>query len=303
MDFRAHPFTLRQLQYAVAVAGELSFRKAAARCHVSQPSLSAQLAQLEESLGTRLFERDRRRVLLTASGREVIARARAVLRESDDVWAVAQQLGDPLASTLRIGVIPTVSPYLLPVLRPALRSAHPSLALRWVEDRTEPLMVMLDAGNLDAALVALEADVGDVAREAIGDDPFVLVTPKRHPLGRATTPVDRSALREQDVLLLDEAHCFRDQALAVCARAKAHELEFRATSVSTLAQMVADGAGITLLPRMAVSTETKRAALSVRPFAPPAPKRTIGLVWRKRSPIGDALRRLAATARAAYPSG
>lgn len=300
MSLDPHPFTLRQLQYAVAVAESLSFRKAAERCHVSQPSLSAQLAQLEQALGVRLFERDRRRVLVTAAGRELVKRARLILRETDDLEELAHHSRDPFSGTLRIGVIPTISSYLLPRLTAALRKTYPRLTVLWVEDKTQILVQSLEGGMLDAALLALEANIGDVEREIIGSDPFVLATPVGHPLGAKTSPATASELRDVSVLLLDDGHCFREQALAFCSGAKAHELEFRATSLSTLAQMVAGGTGVTLLPELAVAVEAKRAALSIRPFAQPAPKRTIALVWRRRSPLGSALRQLAMTIRGAY---
>jgi LysR family hydrogen peroxide-inducible transcriptional activator len=296
-----HPFSLRQLQYAVAVAESLSFRKAAEACHVSQPSLSAQLAQLEEALGVRLFERDRRRVLVTAAGKDLLERARRVLLEADDLVAAARRAGDPLEGTLRVGVIPTVSPYLLPSATPALRSAYPRLTTVWVEDKTESLVRSLDAGTLDAALLALEAEIGDVEREIVADDPFVLATRRGDPLGTKTAPAKAAELRDASVLLLDDGHCFRDQALAFCASARAHELEFRATSLPTLAQMVAAGAGVTLLPQLAVPTEAQRAGLRVRAFAAPVPHRTLALVWRKRSPLAPALKKLASTIREAYP--
>jgi LysR family hydrogen peroxide-inducible transcriptional activator len=302
MTFAPHPFSLRQLQYAVAVADSLSFRIASERCHVSQPSLSAQLAQLEDVLGVKLFERDRRRVLTTTRGAVLVERARVILREADDLVELAVRSGDPLVGTLRLGVIPTISPYLLPPITSAFRRAYPALTVMWVEDKTETLLRNLHAGELDAAVLALEAEIGDVEREVIGTDPFVLATPLGHPLGVRLSPVRSAELDDTSVLLLSEGHCFREQALAYCASAKVHELEFRATSLSTLAQMVASGAGVTLLPRLAVPTETKRAALLVRPFAKPTPTRTIALVWRKRSPLGPALRELATTARDAYPN-
>lgn len=300
MSLGPHPFTLRQLQYAIAVAESLSFRKAAECCGVSQPSLSAQLAQMEEALGVRLFERDRRRVLVTGAGREIIERARLILCEADDLLEHARRSADPLSGTLRIGVIPTISPYLLPQLTTVLHEAYPRLTVLWVEDKTEVLVRRLDGGTLDAAFLALEAEIGDVDREVIGSDPFVLATPVGHPLGAKATSAKPSELKDENVLLLDDGHCFGQQALAFCANAKAHELEFRATSLSTLAQMVAGGAGVTLLPELAVATETKRAELSIRPFTQPAPKRTLALVWRRRSPLGPSLRKLATTARAAY---
>jgi len=296
-----HPFSLRQLQYAVAVAELLSFRKAAEACHVSQPSLSAQLAQLEEALGVRLFERDRRHVLVTTAGKELVERARRVLREADDLAAAARRAGDPLAGTLRIGVIPTISPYLLPSATPALRSAYPRLTTVWVEDKTETLVRSLDAGTLDAALLALEAEIGDVEHEVLADDAFVLATRPDDPLGTRRTPAKAAELRDASVLLLDDGHCFRDQALAFCSSAKAHELQFRATSLPTLVHMVAGGAGVTVLPRLAAPTEAQRAGLRVRVFAAPVPHRTLALVWRKRSPLAPALRKLATTIREAYP--
>ncbi|AGC44978.1 LysR family transcriptional regulator [Myxococcus stipitatus DSM 14675] len=302
MLLNPHPFTLRQLQYAVAVADTLSFREAATRCHVSQPSLSAQLAQLEEALGVRLFERDRKRVLPTAAGQRLVERARRLLLEADDLQDEARRVGNPLDGTLRIGIIPTVSPYLLPALTPLLRKQYPRLTLAWVEDKTEALTRSLEAGTLDAALLALEADVGDVERDHIAKDAFFVVAPKGHPLAARSTPVSLSELRDAKVLLLDEGHCLREQALAFCTRARAHEQEFRATSLSTLAQMVAGGAGVTLLPALAIPTESRRAELVVRPIAPPVPHRTLALVWRRSTPLAAALRQLASTLREGYPS-
>jgi LysR family transcriptional regulator, hydrogen peroxide-inducible genes activator len=329
------PFSLRQLQYAAAVADTLSFRRAAERCHVSQPSLSAQLAHLETVLGVRLFERDRRRVLPTAAGKDLLERARRVLRDAEDLVQAARQLGDPLAGSLRIGVIPTISSYLLPGVSPALRRRFPRLRLAWVEDKTGTLVRDLERGGLDAALLALEgvrgdgelvtdasapqsrrrdgrdrgamrpsrvkrAPIGDVEVAEIAKDPFVLALPRDHPLAASGGPAGLSDLREASVLLLDEGHCFRDQALAYCSRGRAHELEFRATSLATLAQMVAGGAGVTLLPALAVPTESRRARIQIRPLAHPAPGRTIALVWRRQSPLGGALRQIAETIAAGY---
>lgn len=297
MNLSPHAFSLRQLQYAVAVADLLSFRRAAERCFVSQPSLSAQIAQLEEALGTKLFERDRRRVLVTPAGRELIERARSILREAGDLEEQARRASDPFTGTLRLGVIPTIAPYFIPRLRPALRRAYPKLTVLWVEDKTSVLVEKLEAGALDAALLALEASIGDLDRELVGIDPFVLAAPPGHELAASKAPAKPAELRKHSVLLLDEGHCLRDQALAVCSSARAHELEFRATSLPTLVQMVADGAGVTLLPRLALATELRRAKLAVRPFAEPAPSRTLALVWRRRSALGPALKKLAGTLR------
>lgn len=301
MPLAPHPFTLRQLQYAVAVAELLSFRKAAERCFVSQPSLSAQLQQLEDSLGVRLFERNQRRVLLTTAGKDLLERARRVLRESDDLLAAAKRAGDPLTGLLRIGVIPTVSPYLLPSVTIALRATYTRLTTVWVEDKTATLLRGLDQGSLDAALLALTPEVGEVEKQTVAVDPFVLATGPQDPLGARGGDVRPSELRDVQVLLLDDGHCFREQALAFCTTAKATELAFRATSLPTLAQMVAGGVGVTLLPRLAVATEAPRAQLQVRPFAQPAPHRTLALVWRRGSPLASALRQVAATMRDAYP--
>lgn len=301
VTYSPHPFSLRQLQYVLAIADTLSFRRAAEACHVSQPSLSAQVAELEDKLGVRLFERDRRRVLLTPAGQELVARARRVLLEADDLMATAQRSGDPLAGTLRIGVIPTISPYLLPAVAPTLRRRFPRLSLVWVEEKTETLRARLEAGSLEAALLALEADIGDVERDVIARDPFVLATPRQHPLARQKAATVAGALRGEEVLLLDEGHCFRNQALKVCQKVHARESDFRATSLSTLVQMVAGGAGVTLLPAIAVKTEARRAPLVVRAFASPAPTRTVALVWRRGSPIAPALQAVAVAIREAYP--
>ncbi|MCA8949886.1 MAG: LysR family transcriptional regulator [Planctomycetes bacterium] len=295
----SHAFTLRQLQYIVAVAEDLSFRRAAERCLVSQPALSAQLAQVERALGVVLFERDRRRVLATTAGAAFVERARLVLRAADDLEAAAKSARDPFERTLRVGVIPTISPYLLPRVTPALAAAYPRLVVHWLENRTADLVHELEAGRLDAALVALEAPLGDVGHAVVATDPFVLATGPDHPLGRSRRRVAMAELAATDVLLLDDGHCFREQALAFCSRARARELGFRATSLSTLVQMVAAGGGVTLLPELALEVETARTKLRIRRFVEPAPARTIVLVWRRGGAHGDALRQIAATLRRA----
>jgi len=297
MKLAPHPFTTRQLQYAVAVADARSFGRAAALCGVSQPSLSAQLAQLEDALGVRLFERDRRRVLVTQAGEDLLARARRLLVETDDLVDSARRLGDPLAATLRLGVIPTISPYLLPDLVPALRRAQPRLVVRWTEDKTSVLVRAVREGALEGALLALEVDLGDLEQEELARDPFVLAVPRTHALAKPAGPAELSDLHGASVLLLDDGHCLRDQALAVCSLAGTQELDFRATSLSTLSQMVAAGVGITLLPRLAVPTESRHAALTIRPLADARAYRTLGLVWRRTSPLGPALKQIAAVIR------
>lgn len=294
---KSYNFTLRQLQYIVAVAEMMSFRRAAERCHVAQPSLSAQVADMEAALGVSLFERDRRGVLITTAGEELISRARRILVEADDLTESAHRFVDPLAGTLRIGVIPTIAPYLLPQIVPALRKAYPQLTFVWIEDKTDILVRSINHGELDSALLALEANIGDLEYMAIAVDPFVLATPKGHPLSRHSTPVTRNRLHGECILLLNDGHCFRDQVLEYCSGSKVVELGFRATSLPTLAQMVSSGAGITLLPNMAVPSETQRSQLSIRSFTRPAPFRTIVLGWRRRAALTETLRKIAETVR------
>ena len=291
--------SIRQLQYVVAVAHTLGFHKAAARCHVSQPTLSAQLQQLESVLGVKLFERDRRRVVVTGVGVEIVARARRVLVEVDDLVAAATRAREPFTGTLRVGVIPTIAPYLLPEVMPAIQARYPKLSLVYREEKTSDVVGELGEGTLDAGVLALEAEIGDLAHAVIAKDPFVVALPKGHPLARKKR-LSVADLEDAHVLLLDEGHCFRDQALALCAKADADEASFRATSLATLAQMVSSGAGITLLPALAVPVENRRGQLEVRPFVKPSPGRTLVLAWRPRSPFGDALIHMAATIRGAW---
>jgi len=292
MTVSVHGVSPRQLEYVVAVAETLGFHKAAERCHVSQPTLSAQVKQLEDVLGLRLFERDRRRVLLTVAGAVVVAHARRVLLEIDDMIAAAKQLTEPRTGTFRIGVIPTIAPYLLPDVVAAVHERFPKLQLVFREEKTDAVVADLRDGRLDAGLLALEADIGEWACRRITDDPFVVALPKNHPLARKKR-IAPSDLEGEEVLLLDEGHCFRAQALSVCDGAGAEETEFRATSLSTLAQMVSSGSGVTLLPQIAVGVENRRGQLEVRPFTAPAPHRTIALIWRPQSPFGETFRELA----------
>lgn len=301
MNTRPHPFTLRQLQYACAVAEHLSFRRAAEVCHVAQPSLSAQVAELEEALGVQLFERDRRRVLVTTRGQALLERARTVLLQADDLADAAKRVTDPFVGTLRIGVIPTIAPYLVPAATAGVRAEFPKLTVAWIEDKTQTLIAELSTGGIDGAVLALEAELGDVEQAIIAADPFVLVAPPGHPLMQKSTPIPARELRAADMLLLDEGHCLRQQALEVCTSVKAREAEFRATSLATLVQLVVQGAGVTLLPSLALETEASRAELGIRQIAAPAPARTIALVWRKGSSLAPALTRVAASIRESYP--
>lgn len=297
MEIPLHPFSLRQLQYAVAVADLLSFRKAAERCHVAQPSLSAQLAALEAGLGLQLFERNRRRVVVTAAGKALIDRARSVLREAAEFAEAARRSSDLFGGELRIGVIPTIAPYLLPEAVSELRAGYPRLAFVWVEEKTATLAEMLARGDVDAAIVALEAKLGDVAVSVLGRDPFVLAVAKNHRLAKGKRRVRLAEMEGERVLLLEDGHCFRDQALAFCSRAGAEEGGFRATSLPTLAQMAVGGNGVTLLPSLAVAVENRTGSLVIRTLAAPPPFRTLALVRRKNTALETPLAAIGETLR------
>jgi len=293
------PVSLRQLQYVVAVADLGGFRRAAEACHVSQPSLSAQVGQAEEALGVRLFERNRRRVRVSAAGVPLVAQARAVLVAAGDLRELGRQLADPFTGTLRIGLIPTISPYLLPEIAPALTRIYPRLTIVWSEDRTGGLVRQANEGAIDAAILALEADLGPLDHAVLLRDPFLLAASPGHPLSTARRRARVDDLQDVSVLLLDDGHCFRDQALQLCARVGAREAGFRATSLATLVQMASAGGGVTLLPSIALPVENRRGQLVVRPFAPPGPGRTIALAWRRGSALAPALGRLAGSMRKA----
>lgn len=277
--------TIKQLQYLVALADELHFGRAARACHVTQPALSDQIQCLEQLLGVQLFERSRRRVLLTPAGRALSERARRVLHELEDMTAMARSGGEPFATPMRLGVIPTVAPYLLPPLLAHLRREIPALRLFLREELTAPLTEKLAAGELDAALVALPAGDDDALEGTpLFHDPFLLVAHRSHPLARRRR-LQMGDLTDGVLLLLEEGHCLRAQALEVCRLAGARDsATFRASSLGTLVQMVANGIGITLLPRLAVEVELRGCdELTAVPFTDPAPRRTVGLVWRAGS--------------------
>ncbi len=299
----ALPVSLRQLQYLVAVADLGGFRRAAEACHVSQPSLSAQVAQVEDALGVRVFERNRRQVRVSAAGLPIVAQARAVLVAAGDLTELGRQLADPFTGTLRIGVIPTISPYLLPEVAPALARAYPRLTIVWREDHTASLVRQIGAGALDAAIVALEADLGTLEHAELLRDPFLLAAAPGHRLAGLKRRARIQDLDDEGVLLLDDGHCFRDQALQLCARVGAREAGYRATSLATLVQMASTGRGVTLLPSIALPVENRRGQLVVREFTAPGPGRTIALAWRKGSALAQSFQVLAATVRDALPQG
>jgi LysR family hydrogen peroxide-inducible transcriptional activator len=231
-------------------------------------------------------------VLVTPAGEALVRRARALLRDADELVDAARAYTRPLSGTLRLGAIPTVAPYLLPRVLPRLRRAYPQLALQLREDTTRALLARLSGGSLDVLLLALEAPLGDVESLPLFRDEFVLAAAPGHRLARRRR-IREADLEGEDVLLLEDGHCLREQALSFCQSAGARERsDFRASSLGTLVQMVSSGAGVTLLPRLAEAVETRRADLAIVPFARPAPYRTIGLAWRRSTPRADEYREL-----------
>jgi LysR family hydrogen peroxide-inducible transcriptional activator len=276
--------SVRQLECLVAVADQGSFRKAAAALGISQPALSAQVQAVEDLLTVQVFERDRRAVLVTPAGEDVIGRARLALEAIDAVSDAARRRAEPLVGPLRLGVIPTVAPYWLPALLPAVRKRFPRLELILREDQTARLLAQLAAGQIDAALLALPVP-GDFTCATIAREDFLLAAPRGADILKKRGRLTERDLADETVLLLEDGHCLRDQALAVCSRGGAHEsMEVRATSLPTLVQMVAGGMGITLLPEAAADTLVQpRGPVEVVELGKPPPGRTLGLVWRTSS--------------------
>jgi LysR family hydrogen peroxide-inducible transcriptional activator len=279
--------TLQELRYLVALADEGHFARAAERCHVGQPTLSTQLKKLEDFLGVSLFERGKRRVIPTPVGEEIIAQARVVLEEAGKLRQLANRGQNPMAGPLRMGVIPTLGPYLLPHLLPIIHATYPKLRLLLREDLTRNLLARLRAGKLDILLLALPVKIDGLETAPLFREPFVVALPADHPLAEQQQ-VQHDDLQHECVLLLEEGHCLRDQALDICgANSSGAGEEFKATSLETLRQMVAAGAGCTLLPALAALPATEvsiKAMIKTRPFAEPVPTRTIGLVWRRSFP-------------------
>ncbi len=293
--------TLSQLRAFVAIAEYRHFGTAAARLGVSQPTLSQALAALEHGLGLQLIERSTRRVLVTAAGMRLLPKAMATLEAADRF--VASATGDRLGGILRMGIIPTVAPYVLPGLLPELRKRLPELRPQIIEDQTARLLDGLRTGVLDVALLAVPTEMPGVVEIPLYSEEFVLVTPRGHELAGRSDLV-ASVLDAQPLLLLDEGHCLRDQTLEACRSADVHPAavgDTRAASLSTVVQCVAGGLGVTLIPQMAVPTETARGTLDVAHFSAPAPGRTIGLVFRASSARADDYEYLAAIVRAQRP--
>ncbi|MDB6163505.1 MAG: bacterial regulatory helix-turn-helix, lysR family protein [Xanthomonadaceae bacterium] len=286
---------LRDLRYLVALADHKHFGRAAAASFVSQPTLSTQIRKLEEELGVSLVERAPRRVMLTPIGRDIADRARRVIAEVGQMGELARRSRDPEAGTVRLGLFPTLAPYLLPHALPGIRARFPKLELLLIEEKTDALLARLRDGRLDAALLALPVHDEQLHAEALFEEPFVLAVPQSHPLARRTQPLTLSDLDHEHLLLLEEGHCLRDQALDVCRLAGADERDgFRATSLETLRQMVAAGVGITLLPMLSVQPPVPPSPdMRLLAFAGKAPSRTIAMVWRRSSAMSGFLQQLA----------
>lgn len=283
--------SLRALGYLVALSEECHFGRAAERCFVSQPTLSAQIKKLEEQLGVTLVERTQRHVMITEIGDAVVERARHVLQGVEEINELTRSHQDPLAGELAAGLIPTVGPYLLARVARPLRTAFPKLRLMLVERQTGQLIRQLEDGELDLAILALPLATDAMESEVLYEEEFVVALPADHPLS------GRQRLRVQDLdgeklLLLEEGHCLSDQALEVCSRIDVQQpQDFRATSLATLTQMVGSGIGVTLLPQLAAEKPLAgNAGLAIRPFQKPRPKRVIAAIWRKTSPRADTIR-------------
>ena len=277
--------SIRALGYLVALAEEKHFGRAAERCFVSQPTLSAQIKKLEEQLGVQLVERNQRRVMVTELGYEIADRARAVLNGVEEIVETTRAHQDPLAGELRVGLIPTVGPYLLPRVTPGLRKTFPRLRLMLLEYQTDDLLARLEEGSLDLAVLADTVETEPYAAFTLYEEDFVVALPADHRLAtRRRLKIDD--LDDETLLLLEEGHCLSDQALEVCSQIRVDEpQDFRATSLETLRQMVAAGIGVTLLPELAASySAATGGGIALRPFQQPRPGRQVLGLWRKSNP-------------------
>jgi LysR family hydrogen peroxide-inducible transcriptional activator len=294
--------TLQQLAYLVALADHRHFGRAADACFVTQPALSNQIRELERRLGVTLVERSPRGVMLTASGHDAVDRARQALQTVDELVDHARARGDDLAGPLQIGVIPTMAPYLLPALVPVIAERYPAVELRLRELRTDELVSELRDGRLDLGLLALPIrDAPGLTSEALGRDPFLLAVATDHPLAGGRRPLGLDALEDYPVLLLEDGHCLREQALEVCRVAGAKSRTVHDTSLATLVQIVASGDGVTLLPASAAAVEARPGnGVATRAFRRPEPARTIGFAWRSTSSRDASFRELARLARPVF---
>ena len=297
--------TLQELRYLVALADKGHFVRAAEHCNVGQPTLSTQLKKLEDYLGVTLFERNKHRLQPTPIGDRIIECARKVLTVIEEIRSLAVSDHDPMAGPLRLGVIPTLGPYLIPHLLPAIRSNFDSLQLFLREDLTSNLLERLRQGSLDALLLALPVRGEDLDVMGLFSETFVVALPKGHALAEQRY-VSEKSLSAENVMLLEEGHCMRDQTLAICGTTSSDQREeLKATSIETLRQMVAAGVGCTLLPQLAAipgAGSINNGLVEIRSFEAPEPTRTIGLVWRHCYPREAMIRNLGELIRANLPS-
>jgi len=282
---------LRDLRYFVALAETRHFGKAAERSFVSQPTLSAQIKKLENYLGVQHIERQPRKVTLTETGSKILPLARRIVQESDEIVSLARNEHDPLSGKLKVGLIPTIGPYLLPLVARKLRKQLPRLKVMLYEHQTQPLLEKLRAGDIDLGILALPVPLDGLEARSLYDENFTLAVPTNSPLAKRNN-VRIDDLKGETLLLLEDGHCLRDQALEVCSRIDVKESEdYRATSLETLRQMVAAGLGITLLPQLATRGPFGSGqGLAVKEFARPVPSRTVGAVWRKSTARTDAIK-------------
>ena len=298
-----YSMNLRELEYLVAVDEELHFHKAAERCHVSQPTLSGQLKKLEEELGVLLVERNNRQVAMTEIGRLVGERARVILTEVKAIREMAETFQDPMAGELHVGLIPTVAPYLLPIIMPPLRRSHPRLKLWLHEYQTGDLLDKLRRAELDLLILALPVDTNEFAEASLYLEPFQLAMPQSAGSDFSQPMIQIRDLENREMLLLEEGHCLRGQALDVCHMAGATENPgFHATSLETLRHMVGEEMGMTLMPELAIPIRTTKAdALRYIRFADPQPSRRIGMLYRKGSHRKSTYQAMRETIRKALP--
>jgi LysR family transcriptional regulator, hydrogen peroxide-inducible genes activator len=294
---------LRDLRYFVALADTRHFGKAAERSFVSQPTLSAQIKKLETYLGVQLIERQPRKVTLTEMGARILPLARSILQESDEIVSLARNDHDPLSGKLKVALIPTIGPYLLPLVARKLRKQLPLLKVMLYEYQTQPLLEKLRAGDIDLGILALPVPLDGLEARPLYDEDFTLAVPSTSPLAKRSN-VKIDDLSGETLLLLEDGHCLRDQALDVCSRIDVKESEdYRATSLETLRQMVAAGLGITLLPKLATRGPFGSGqGLTVKEFSRPVPSRSIGAVWRKSTARTDAIKAVCAAIQSSMPT-
>ncbi|MDX2083086.1 MAG: LysR substrate-binding domain-containing protein [Rickettsiales bacterium] len=289
---------LRDLKYLIAVAKEQHFARAAAKSFVSQPTLSMQIKKLEDELEVKIFERSKNNFLVTKTGREIIKKAEIIIREAEEIKNIAKNSKDPFSGEIRIGAFPTLASYFFPKIIPQISKKFPRLKLLLIEEKTDELLQKLKNGEIDAAFIVMPLEDNSLASKKIFTEEFLLAVPKNHLLNKKNKiakKIQSKDLKGQSLMLLEEGHCLREQALEACSMLGTFEQQdFRATSLETLRQMIINGAGITLMPKIAVKKEDKISYLEIKD----APKRTIGLYWRDSSPRQNLMQELAEIAMA-----